>query len=236
MRLLESEAAPGRRQGGTMTSMVVHVALIAGAVAASARQAPVIEDVLILPEYVYQAPLPERPHRPAPSTGGGTGTTRAPGPVIAAPSTVRDGLPPIHLDIDVPVGTQPQVTLGGASSGAMEGGFGGSPSGRYGADPSGTWDARTVEVPVVPDARNPSPTYPEMLRTAGMTGRVVAEFVVDSTGRVRAGSFVIVEATHDLFASSVRRTVPSFRFTPARVQGRRVAQRVRVPFEFEIGR
>jgi outer membrane biosynthesis protein TonB len=35
---------------------------------------------------------------------------------------------------------------------------------------------------------------------------------------------------------SVRRTVPSFRFTPARAQGQRVAQRVRVPFEFAIER
>jgi hypothetical protein len=64
----------------------------------------------------------------------------------------------------------------------------------------------------------------------------VAEFVVDSTGRVRPGSLVLVEASHPQFASSVRRVVPAYRFTPARVQGRRVAQRVRVPFEFEMGR
>lgn len=237
MRLLESEAAPERRPGGTMTSMVVHVALIAGAVAAGARQAPVVTDVPILPEYVYRAPVPDRPRQPTTNRGGTTGTTSAPGPEIVAPTTVRDGLPPIDLDVDVSVGTQPRVTLGRASGGATEGGFGGKPYGGYGAaDASGAWDAHTVEVPVTPDARNPSPIYPEMLRTAGMPGRVVAEFVVDSTGRVRAGSLVIVETTHELFASSVRRTVPSFRFTPARVQGRRVAQRVRVPFEFEIDR
>ena len=238
MRLLESEAAPERRPGGTMTSMVVHVALIAGAVAASTRQAPVQRDVEIPPDIVYRAELPKSPRLPLQSTGGATGTTTtsAPGPVIVAPTTIRDGLPPIDIDVDVRVGTDPQVTLGPAG-GAMEGGFGGSPYGGYGApDGSGTWDARTVEVAVVPDARNPRPTYPEMLRTAGMTGRVVAEFIVDSTGRVRAGSLEIVESTHELFASSVRRTVPSFRFTPAKVQGRRVAQRVRVPFEFEIGR
>ena len=87
---------------------------------------------------------------------------------------------------------------------------------------------------LVPDPRNAQPSYPEMLRSAGINGRVLAEFIVDSTGLVRPGSLVIVSATHELFASSVRRTVPSFRFTPARVQGRQVAQRVRVPFEFEV--
>lgn len=232
MRLLESEAAPERRPGGTTASMVLHAALIAGAVAAGARHAPVQREVDIPPEFIYRAPTPAPEPRIARS-GGSTGastTTRT----VAVPTTVPDGLPVVNLTVDVPTGPAMDVTLG-RTSGPVEGGFGGTPGGGYGApDAGGAWDALTVEVPVVPDARNPSPTYPEMLRTAGMTGRVVAEFVVDSTGRVRAGSLVIVEATHDLFASSVRRTVPSFRFTPARVRGQRVAQRVRVPFEFEV--
>lgn len=235
MRLLESEAAPERRGGGTMTSMVVHAAIIAGTVMATMRaDAPGPRDVPIPPEIVYRAPLPQQPtSQPQPSTGGATGV--APGTVtILVPTTIPTGIPTIDMTVDVPAGPTTTVLLGGPATGATEGGFG-SAGGGYGApDASGAWDAHTVEVPVVPDARNPSPLYPEMLRTAGMTGRVVAEFVVDSTGRVRAGSLVIVESTHELFTSSVRRTVPSFRFTPARVQGHRVAQRVRVPFEFEV--
>ena len=236
MRLLESEAAPERRPGGTTASMVLHLALLAGAVAASARQAPVHRDVEIPPELVYRTPVrtpdPVAVASAQSSRGTGATTTRT----VAVPTTVPHGLPTVNLSVDIPTGPTPDVTLGRAGGGTVEGGFGGTPYGGYGTpDAAGTWDAHAVEVPVVPDARNPSPSYPEMLRTARLTGRVVAEFVVDSSGRVRGGSLVIVEATHDLFASSVRRTVPSFRFTPARVRGQPVAQRVRVPFEFEIG-
>jgi periplasmic protein TonB len=237
MRLLESEAAPERRGGGTMTSMVVHAAIIAGTVLATMRaDAPGPRDVPIPPEIVYRAPVPDLPRQATASTGGATGATT--GTVtIPVPTVVPVGIPTIDMTVDVPAGPSTTALLGGPTGGTSEGGFGGSPSGGYGApDVSGAWDAHTVEVPVVPDARNPSPRYPDMLRSAGMTGRVVAEFVVDSGGRVRAGSLVIVESTHELFASSVRRTVPSFRFTPARVRGQRVAQRVRVPFEFEISR
>lgn len=234
MRLLESEAAPERRPAGTTVSMVVHAAMVAAAVAASARGVPAPRTVEIPPEYVYRAPVPAREPvvaRGRDASGSGATTTRT----VAVPTTVPEGLPTVDLTVDVPTGPTVDVTLGRASGGATEGGFGTAPQGGYGApDAGGAWDAAAVEVPVVPDARNPMPTYPEMLRTARMTGRVVAEFVVDSTGRVRAGSLVIVEATHELFASSVRRTVPGFRFTPARVRGQRVAQRVRVPFEFEM--
>jgi periplasmic protein TonB len=239
MRLLESDAAPERRGGGTMTSMVVHAAIVVAAVAGTVRTPGVPEkrEVIVpIPRDVWDPPAPEpAPRRPGgPASPNTTPTT--PGLVIPPPVEVCACIPPVNIEIGARLATDAMVTIG-ATGGAAEGGFGGAPYGGYGApDASGTWDARTVEVPVVPDARNPSPSYPEMLRTAGMTGRVVAEFVVDSTGRVRPGSLVIVEASHDLFASSVRRTVPSFRFAPARVQGRKVAQRVRVPFEFEIAR
>jgi len=235
MRLLESEAAPERRGGGTMTSMVVHAALVAGAVLATMRgseSGP--REVPIPPEIVYRAPVPDQRPRPTTSASGPAGPATST-ITVPVPTVVPTGIPTIDVRVDIPAGPTTEVRLGGASSGATEGGFGGASYGGYGApDASGTWDAHTVEVPVAPDARNPSPTYPEMLRSAGMTGRVVAEFVVDSTGRVRAGSLAIVESTHELFAASVRRAVPSFRFTPARVRGQRVAQRVRVPFEFEV--
>ena len=234
MRLLESEGERERRNGGAMTSMVVHAAIIIGAVMMTARATPSVHTVEILKPVIYQAPPPERTiRRSVPNEGGPGIATAQPTHTIAVPTITPIGIPPVN--IADPAGPRTEVVIGVGPSGAAEGGFDRAPGyGAPGAD--GTWNEHTVEVPVVPDAHNPSPSYPELLRTARVAGRVLAEFVVDSTGRVRPGSLVIVSSDHELFTSSVRRTVPSFRFTPARVQGRRVAQRVRVPFEFEIGK
>ena len=243
MRLLESEGVPERRAGGATMSLVMHAAIIVGAVAATAHRTPATPDAPEQIEIIYEVPPPED-SRPAPRTPSGPSTPvlRPVGPIhtMLPPPTIPDHLPPIDVaDVSealIPVRERFPFPPGDST---REGGFGrgtGSAGSKGTPDANGTWDAHAVEVPVVPDARNAVPSYPEMLRTAGVTGRVVAEFIVDSTGRVRPGSLVIVEATHELFATSVRRTVPSFRFTPARVQRRPVAQRVRVPFEFEMAR
>jgi protein TonB len=188
-------------------------------------------------EIIYRAPLPDQPpeRTTTPSRTAQSPMPTLPERVVPVPTTVPGAI----LDVTVHVATIPatatEVVLGGSSRpGAADGSPG--PAAGSGPDAGGTWDAHAVEVPVRPDPRNPSPSYPEMLRVAGIGGRVLAEFVVDTTGRVRPGSFVVVSATHELFTMSVRRTVASLRFTPALVQGRRVPQRVQLPFEFAVGR
>lgn len=237
MRLLESSGGRARHGGGATMSVVVHAALIAATVIGTARaNTPRYHDV---PRevVVYRAPPTDPAPRRAPSAPARTAGAPAPsGPVMQVPRGVPDDIPPVHLDVPPACMCLPEPALGGpATRGEPSGGFGGTPA--YGApDSGGTWDAHTVEVPVVPDARNPRPAYPEILRRGGIGGHVLVEFVVDTTGRVRDGSLRVIESTHEPFAASVRRTMSSLRFTPARVQGRKVAQRVRVPFEFEMSR
>jgi hypothetical protein len=74
--------------------------------------------------------------------------------------------------------------------------------------------------------------YPQSLRASGTGGRVVAEFVVDSLGRVELGHFGIVSSTDRLFSEAVRASAPDVRFTPARKGSRAVRQLVRQAFEF----
>lgn len=75
--------------------------------------------------------------------------------------------------------------------------------------------------------------YPPSLRASGTSGRVVAEFVVDTLGRVEQSHFGIVTSTHPLFSTAVRESAASARFTPAVRGGRRVRQLVRLPFDFQ---
>ncbi len=102
------------------------------------------------------------------------------------------------------------------------------------APPAGQpWTADAVErVAVVVAA--PEPRYPDRLRDAGVSGRVVARFIIDTTGRIEPASVAIVESSHDLFERAVRDVLPRMRFQPASVGNRRVRMLVEMPFEFRV--
>jgi TonB family protein len=74
--------------------------------------------------------------------------------------------------------------------------------------------------------------YPPSMQASGVSGTVVAEFVVDTLGHVESENFGIVASTHPLFSDAVREGARSAEFRPALRRGRRVRQLVRQPFEF----
>jgi TonB family protein len=91
-----------------------------------------------------------------------------------------------------------------------------------------------VEKPVTRAPGSENPRYPEILRQAGVEGEVLVSFVVDETGAADAASFKSIKSTHDLFTAAVRQALPSMRFVPAEVGGRKVKQLVQQPFTFSI--
>jgi len=80
----------------------------------------------------------------------------------------------------------------------------------------------------------PLPAYPEPLRQAGIEGRVVLEAVVDTLGRVEPGSVIAVTAGQPGFMAAARQALAATLFRPARVHGRAVRVRVRVPIDFML--
>ena len=80
----------------------------------------------------------------------------------------------------------------------------------------------------------PLPTYPELLRQAGLPGKVVLEAVVDTTGRVLPQSISVVSATHPGFVAPARQALLAALFRPATVGGKAVQMRIRIPFDFSI--
>lgn len=64
-------------------------------------------------------------------------------------------------------------------------------------------------------------------------GEVLAQFVVDTTGRVEMGSFKVLKTTHQVFTSAVRSALVDMQFVPAVHAGRRVRQLVQTPILFE---
>jgi len=75
------------------------------------------------------------------------------------------------------------------------------------------------------------PRYPDV-HELGLHGTVVAEFVVDTAGRVVPASLRLLRRSDPRLNQSVVEAVPSMRFTPAELHGHRVKERVEQPFVF----
>ena len=212
-----------RASGGSFStgavSFLLHASLIAGVVYAS-LQPEYLKDVgrLIVDVAISQAPEPRPPKLP----------TIAPLPVaiatLAIPTTILAFIPP------------PSQAPFDASSFSGVGVEAAAPIGRD----------TTAHKPVSAEAVYASevleerperiggfePRYPDLLRNAGMGGRVRVEFVLDTAGRVEKGSARVLESTHELFSEAVLATVGTWVFRPGRIDGRAVRVRVRMPVDF----
>ena len=76
------------------------------------------------------------------------------------------------------------------------------------------------------------PEYPAELRDAGVSGALLAEFVVDTLGAAEMDTFRTDTAANPLFVEAVRAAVGASRYLPAMRQGRPVRQLVQQPFMF----
>lgn len=75
--------------------------------------------------------------------------------------------------------------------------------------------------------------FPLAMRRAGTSGRVVAEYVVDPRGRVRADSWRPISSTNAEYLAALRAHAPAMRYDPARLDGQPVCQLVRNQVLFE---
>jgi protein TonB len=93
-----------------------------------------------------------------------------------------------------------------------------------------------VEKPVLARDGNPHPRYPASLQNRGVNGEVLAQFVVDTTGRADVSTFEVLKSSDEAFTRSVREVLPRLRFYPAEVGGRKVKQLVQQSFLFVASR
>jgi protein TonB len=235
--LLESNAQRQRRPASTLVSIALHTALIGGAVVAtaSARSRPPRE--LNPPDgrlvYTRTPPPTSEPEPLSPAdqlrrSGQPGGPWVLPGPRWTL-KYAPDSLVGPQVDID------PGRMLAGDTLvpciAPCRDRLGDDLTGSRGGDGPAT--VATVDRTAAMLAQ-PRPRYPDQLRAAGVTGRVLIRLVVDTMGRVEPASVVIRESSHDLFAQAVRAVMPSLRFRPAETAGRKVRMLVDLPFEFRL--
>jgi TonB family protein len=88
-----------------------------------------------------------------------------------------------------------------------------------------------VDKPVTPRT-SIKPRYPAALKSAGVSGDVLVQFVVDEAGRVDMRTFDSLRSSGPEFTAAVKEALPTWRFDPAIRQGRKVKQVVQQAFEF----
>jgi protein TonB len=89
-----------------------------------------------------------------------------------------------------------------------------------------------VEKPALARDANSPPRYPSMLERSRVEGELLAQFVVDTTGKADMSTLEILHATNALFSASLASALPHWRFYPAEAGGRKVRQLVQVPIRF----
>ena len=233
--LLESKPKKEKRGGGTVTSVVVHSILVGLAVYATANAAirnekPKQEkiDFVETPKDEPPPPKEEPPPPPPPDV------VVAPPPpkgfqVLTAPVEIPDVIP--DIDLSKKVTDEADFSGKGVAGGVAKGKEGGAV-----VQSDQPYFEFQVEKPVVPAPGSTSPRYPDMLRQAGVEGEVLAQFVVDTTGKAEAGSLKILKSSHDMFVQSVKNALPQMKFIPAEVGGKKVKQLVQQPFTFSISK
>ncbi|MHB1222709.1 MAG: energy transducer TonB [Gemmatimonadaceae bacterium] len=236
--LIETNARKQRSVGGTLTSVVVHSGLIVLAAVATASAGDAVrpsepekvEFVEPQPRDEPPTPEPDPAPEPPPADAVAAPPTQKGFQVLQPPMDIPDVIPEIDLS-RAPI-RESDFTGTGVRHGAGDGVLGaGSPPV---VDVAGTYLAFQVERQVAQLPGRGSPNYPSLLQSQGVTGRVVAQFVVDTTGHIEVGSFEVLESSHELFSAAVRRALPEMRFSPAEVGGRKVRQLVQQPFVFDI--
>ena len=211
--LIESTPHSKPNGGAPLVSALFHSALIAGAIYATASGAAskaVATAGTQAQKVLWVKPSAQPPSAPAPKPKAR--------PVVA-PKKVPTATPRIDPN------TQPTLEPDAGSATNLAGS--GTP---------GAFNSFEVDVEVVAIAGTIRPRYPDFLRSTGTQGQVIAQFVVNETGRADPNTFRVMSSTHRLFSDAVSRALPQMRFTPAKIRGKPVSQLVQQLFVFKLER
>ncbi|MEY4856557.1 MAG: hypothetical protein RLZZ97_1387 [Gemmatimonadota bacterium] len=233
--LIESQAKKQKRLGGSVTSIIIHTAVVVALVIVTKNSGIINEktkEEKVDFVEVKDEPKPPEPEKAPPPPDA----VVAPPPpkgfqVLTAPIEIPNVIP--DIDLSKKVTDEADFSGKGVAGGIAKGVEGGKGPVPQGDQPYFDFQ---VEKPVVMAPGAQGPQYPDMLRTAGIEGTVLAQFVVDTTGRAEMNTFKVLKSDNDLFSNAVKNALQRMRFLPAEVGGRKVKQLVQQPFQFSLNR
>ncbi len=209
----------GRSAGVGVVSLVIHTVVIAGAVYATLNAGQTDNSVKVDTAMVFvDQPKQEKPpeQQPVqldvPLKGFQT---------VVAPDVIPTNIPPVNL--------QEHFDPKDYSGTGVEGGL------ATGLVPTGNevfMEAIVEEKPAV--LSGPVAQYPELLRQAGIQGRVMVQAIIDTLGRAEPNSIKVLQSPNPGFDQSAKTYVMKTLFRPARVHGRAVRVLIQIPIDYRL--
>ena len=223
------------------TSVVMHALAVLGAVMVTraALQSPLaarpdVAVMLFVPKAPPPPPAEVEAERPAPAV-----IVTEPPPkgfqTVAALRDIPDLIPPVDLTqraLD-PRDFTGRGAEGGLAAGVV-GGTGKADVWASGPAVDAIYEASSNDERFSPATvvSQPAPRYPKHLEVAGLQGRVLIEFVIDTSGHVEPGSVRSLESTHPAFEEVAQEAMLGSLFKPARLSGHPVRQLTRQSVRF----
>jgi protein TonB len=261
MKLLESKPENKKRSpGGTIFSIVLHLTILFLAIFATARagvrkaEKPRETKVSFVavkkdeppPPPKKEPPPPKEAPKPKAPTPKVVDLPRLPKEVAPAPPKGFKVLPPpVNIPTNLPtIDLSKAITnendfsgkgVAGGSDKGVKGGTGkeGDTGKSAGVADHGPYMEFQVEK-TVEKIGGDAPEYPASLRESGVEGQVLAQFVVNESGRYEGGSLKILSSSNPAFTAAVKDALPRMRFSAAQIGGKKVQQLVQMPFQFHL--
>lgn len=227
--LLESQksASLGTAIRGGAFSIGLHAVLITFAVYATMHAKQVVKQV----QHVYDIALQTQEKKAEPPPPQQELST------VAAPPK---GFQTLAIPTNIPVNIPPPSANSNFNAADFSGiGVEGGIAKGIGSAPVIRTDQPYLESVVEerPDyVSGPTPIYPEILKQAGIEGRVMLQFVIDTTGHVERNSLKVLSSTNPLFDRPSMEAVAASVFRPGRISGRAVRVLVRQPVNFNLNK
>ncbi|HEU5305293.1 MAG TPA: TonB family protein [Gemmatimonadales bacterium] len=232
--LLESGPHAQLRARWLTTAVVTHtlIAIVAVLATKAAFEGPIAVPERAILLFVPKPPEPPPPPEPKAEPAAPSVVTTEPPPkgfqTVAAPIDIPNLIPPIDLK-QRPLDPR-DFTGRGVEGGVAHGVVGGTGPVELDAIYEASTTLEGFEPAVV--VSQPRPRYPATLAAVGIEGRVMVEFVIDTTGRVEPASIRATESSHPAFEAAARTTMQGSVFRPARLGNRPVRQLTRQSVRF----
>ena len=226
--LPETNRKRQRSLGQNAMSLVVHGALIYGAVEATKGAAEQMDKRNKDTTMVFvDAPKPPPPPPPQQQVIIAANPPPQGFQTITPPTDIPTEIPPVDLNQKFdPRDFTGKGVEGGVASG-VAGGTGPVPSVSGAVFMSSEVDDPPARV------SGPEPRYPPAMQSAGIPGRVVVTFVVDTLGHIEESTLKIISSTNPSFIEPAREALLKSIFKPGKQQGKAVQVLVQAPVVFK---
>lgn len=235
--LIESGRKPKVSVAQQITSLVVHVGIIFGAVQATRGAAEVIKEIAVDTTMVFLKP-PEAP--PPPPQQEQVVVSANPPPqgfqVVTPPDNIPTEIPPVNLNEKFdPKDFTGKGVEGGIAAGVV-GGTGPVPTIEGEVFLAAEVDEQPSMKSVQECVNSLTQNYPAVMKSAGIPGKVSMQFVVNTDGRVDPGTVKVMSSSHKAFEDPARTVITSAActFKPGTSRGQPVRVLVQQGVSFKL--